>query len=149
MWPNLQGIADLVTFTEKILNGKLHFFCSVSEEIHWSWVLAKDSFHLLILVKVQLMMIRRWIPMTSHNQVEIDHIRLVFFQIKVEKGKRSPPSFQFFVCFDVIRSEDQSQCMILSQMGPPGCASVILICSLDTKLYTTENRVDPSFLFQP
>ena len=29
MWPNLQETADLVTFTEKIFNGKLHFLCSV------------------------------------------------------------------------------------------------------------------------
>ena len=28
MWPNPQETADLVTFTEKILNGKLHF-CAV------------------------------------------------------------------------------------------------------------------------
>ena len=26
MWPNLQFAADLVTFTEEILNGKLYFF---------------------------------------------------------------------------------------------------------------------------
>ena len=29
MWPNPQETADLVTFTEKILNGKLHVLCSV------------------------------------------------------------------------------------------------------------------------
>ena len=28
MWPNLQFPADLVAFTEEILNGKLHFLCS-------------------------------------------------------------------------------------------------------------------------
>ena len=28
MWPNPQEITDLVTFTEEILNGKLHFLCS-------------------------------------------------------------------------------------------------------------------------
>ena len=28
MWPNPQLPADLVTFTEEILNGKLHFLCS-------------------------------------------------------------------------------------------------------------------------
>ena len=28
MWPNHQDTADLVTFTEEILNGKLHFLCS-------------------------------------------------------------------------------------------------------------------------
>ena len=30
MWPKPQEIADLVTFTEEMLNGKLHFLCSVS-----------------------------------------------------------------------------------------------------------------------
>ena len=28
MWPNLQFPADLVTFTEEILNGKFNFLCS-------------------------------------------------------------------------------------------------------------------------
>ena len=28
MWLNPQFLADLVTFTEEILNGKLHFLCS-------------------------------------------------------------------------------------------------------------------------
>ena len=32
MWPNPQETADLVTFTEEILNGKRHFLCSVSFE---------------------------------------------------------------------------------------------------------------------
>ena len=31
MWRNPQETADLVTFTEEILNGKLHFLCSVTE----------------------------------------------------------------------------------------------------------------------
>ena len=30
MWPNPQFPADLVTFTEENLNGKLKFFCSVT-----------------------------------------------------------------------------------------------------------------------
>ena len=29
MWPNPQETADLVTFTEEILDGKLHFLCTV------------------------------------------------------------------------------------------------------------------------
>ena len=29
MWPNPQFHVDLVTFTEEIFNGKLHFLCSV------------------------------------------------------------------------------------------------------------------------
>ena len=28
MWPNPQETVDLVTFTEEIFNGKLHFLCS-------------------------------------------------------------------------------------------------------------------------
>ena len=28
MWPNGQETADLLTFTEEILNRKLHFLCS-------------------------------------------------------------------------------------------------------------------------
>ena len=31
MWPDLQFPVNLVTFTEEILNGKLHFWCSVVE----------------------------------------------------------------------------------------------------------------------
>ena len=31
MWPNPQLPADLVTFTEEFLNGKLHFLCNVSK----------------------------------------------------------------------------------------------------------------------
>ena len=30
MWPKPQESADLVTFTEEFLNGKLRFLCSVS-----------------------------------------------------------------------------------------------------------------------
>ena len=31
MWSNPQFPIDLVTFTEEILNGKLHFLCGVSD----------------------------------------------------------------------------------------------------------------------
>ena len=31
MRPNLQETAALITFTEEILNGKLHFLCSVDK----------------------------------------------------------------------------------------------------------------------
>ena len=33
MWPNLKETADLVTFTEEILNGKLHFLSSETSNI--------------------------------------------------------------------------------------------------------------------
>ena len=38
MWPYPQEIADLVTFTEEILNGKLHFLCSASFKILLVWI---------------------------------------------------------------------------------------------------------------
>ena len=37
------------------------------------------------------------LPLTSHNRAEIDHIRLVFFEIRVEKGKRGPAGFQLYM----------------------------------------------------
>ena len=33
MRPNPQETADLVTFTEDIVNGKLHFLCSVKKNV--------------------------------------------------------------------------------------------------------------------
>ena len=33
MWPNPQFPADLVTFTEDTLHGKLHFLCSVKAKL--------------------------------------------------------------------------------------------------------------------
>ena len=38
MWPNLQEIADLVTFTKEIYNGKLHFLCSDDIDTHTSLI---------------------------------------------------------------------------------------------------------------
>ena len=32
MWPNPQEAVDLVTFTEEILNGKIHFLCSICKK---------------------------------------------------------------------------------------------------------------------
>ena len=34
MWSNTQETADLVTVTEEIINGKLHFLCSEEDKIH-------------------------------------------------------------------------------------------------------------------
>ena len=32
---SIEQTADLVTFTEEILNGRLHFLCSVNEKFHY------------------------------------------------------------------------------------------------------------------
>ena len=44
MWLNLQETADLVTFTEEVLDGKLHFLCSLSTlvDLHWQWFPSKN-----------------------------------------------------------------------------------------------------------
>ena len=55
IWPNPQETANLVTFTEEILNGKLHFSCSncCKLDIHY-WSSSKKimKFHLLYLTDV-------------------------------------------------------------------------------------------------
>ena len=38
MWPNPQFSSDLVTFTEEILNAKLHFLCSLSLTLFKEWL---------------------------------------------------------------------------------------------------------------
>ena len=38
MWLNPQFPADLVTFTEEILNGKLHFLCNVSNLVRYETI---------------------------------------------------------------------------------------------------------------
>ena len=42
------------------------------------------------------------LPLTSHDRAETDHIRMVFFQIRVEKGKSGPVGFQLYIilCLD-------------------------------------------------
>ena len=42
MWPNPQQTADLVTFTEEILNGKLYFFSSAPSHSVGYTLLSKD-----------------------------------------------------------------------------------------------------------
>ena len=55
MWPNSQETADLVTFTEEILNGKLQFLCSVrtcatcvANFLRFSWVIDLSTFAKLV-----------------------------------------------------------------------------------------------------
>ena len=58
MWPNPQETSDLVTVTEEILNGKLHFLCSVIS------VSAKNTSSLLAITSLKL-------TFTSHSTVSI------------------------------------------------------------------------------
>ena len=59
MWPNRQIPVDLVTFTEEILNGKLHFLCSVDREnlhiFRKTWGVSKkisENLWVMIIIKV-------------------------------------------------------------------------------------------------
>ena len=74
MWPNPRETADLVTFTGEILNGKLHFLCSVNwarrqvkkkQPSHWrcysivetnndSWENCEDQFQKIIKGKLEI-----------------------------------------------------------------------------------------------
>ena len=44
MWPNPEFPADLVTFTEEILNGKVHFLCNAERRIE-TQDCSKDKMH--------------------------------------------------------------------------------------------------------
>ena len=44
MWPNLSETTDLVTFTEKILNWKLHFLRSVMSFVNNDFFIICESF---------------------------------------------------------------------------------------------------------
>ena len=50
MWPNPQETVYSVTFTEEILNGKLHFLCSVNSSLQGS----SNFLHLLRVLQVFL-----------------------------------------------------------------------------------------------
>ena len=56
MWPNLQFPADSVTFTEKILNGKLHFLCSLTDtkSVHWKTFLSPEVIHWIKIILTAL-----------------------------------------------------------------------------------------------
>ena len=49
MWPNPQFSADLVTFSEEILNGKLHFLSSEYSELKGT----NKTDHTTITIKIQ------------------------------------------------------------------------------------------------
>ena len=52
MWPNPQETGDLVTFTEEILNRKLHFLCSVQQDLKCLWKREQESSHFCIIALI-------------------------------------------------------------------------------------------------
>ena len=76
MWPNPRETADLVTFTEEILNGKLHFLCSAwpSMQFRLSWetrlpsvecLPSNDRYHMGKFPRKTPPEIGPWIPSTK------------------------------------------------------------------------------------
>ena len=86
MWPNPQDTTNLVTFTEKILNGKLHFFCSVKvfrtfgAHITWEeWKLLNTGFHILLRVIIREEKERQKVPKwVVINRKEVNMVFVVF-----------------------------------------------------------------------
>ena len=88
MWPNPQETADLVTFTEEILTGKLHFLCSVTwlHYIFSSVYYIKNSYKILMTnwLKKKIMSMKiiqvliATLPTTSMNQDDIHKPILIY-----------------------------------------------------------------------
>ena len=85
----------------------------------------------------------------SHDQVEIDNIRLVFFQIRVEKRKRCPPGFQLYMIWCLGHKSKQSRHNRVDPSDPESCIVIGPQTWWGQNKQKTENRVDPSFDFQP
>ena len=71
MRPNPQETTDLVTFTEEILNGKLHFLCSVAFVIGDSMV--KDIGGYLLTGSMKRKFILKKQPFSSAKTVDIQY----------------------------------------------------------------------------
>ena len=89
------------------------------------------------------------LPLTSHNRVEIAHIRLVFFQIRVESRKRGPPGFQLYMIWCLGRKSKQPRQDRVDPCDSESCIVIGPQTWWHQNKQKTENRVDPSFDFQP
>ena len=54
MWPNPQETADLIVFTEEILNGKLYFLCRVWILLNFVLVILLICFIIIIILFLQI-----------------------------------------------------------------------------------------------
>ena len=86
---NVSHTIFLAVKPRKILDGTVFVVC----------LLLNALFLLLFAVKLVIDDDMEVILLTSHNRAEIDHIRLLFIQIRVENLKRGQPGFQVFAYF--------------------------------------------------
>ena len=68
MRPNPQKTADLLTFTEEILNGKFHVLCNVSSTI--------------FLLKLEPVKLKGWLGPFRKLEMSIMLVFLVYYQIR-------------------------------------------------------------------
>ena len=75
MWPNPQETPDLATFTEEILNGKLHFLCG-------EYIQEGKLFHVSKTTKQRCTFLNKQ-NFPKHHQTEI------WFETRISGNKRS------------------------------------------------------------
>ena len=70
MWPNPHETANLVTFTEEILNGKLPFLCSDSSTFDFlqgsEYIYDFITLHSVFFEYFGIVQIRNWSQVSSH-----------------------------------------------------------------------------------
>ena len=82
MRPNLQETADLVSFTEKILDGKIHFLCSASFEYEQRWKVILSIIAGVGVFKIWLIVISFW-DFVAYNLKEFQNETPVTFVIRI------------------------------------------------------------------
>ena len=85
---------DLNYINQKLMQVCLHKEENGTEKHFWGCFLCYRAERLQSVI-----MICGCTPLTLHNWAEFDHIRLSFFQIRVENLNRGLPDFQFFAYF--------------------------------------------------
>ena len=88
------------------------------------------------------------LPLTLHDRAEIDHIRLVFSQIRVENRKRGPPGFQINMILCLGHKSKQSRHNWVDPSDSESCAVIGPQTWWRQNKQKTENQVDPFLGFQ-
>ena len=92
MWQNPQGTMDLVTFTDKILHRKLHFFYSVPQSVSLSQCRKAKYWLLIYLVSTTVIGAReKFDILTSPDALISIHFTcryFIFFDLKPDLGQK-------------------------------------------------------------
>ena len=100
MWPNPQETADLVTFTEEILNGKFHFSCSDS---CWKpFLKLRKAPRKRVREKNMIWLKKRFL----HH---IDYARLRNFKLKILMGYEILPTCFYLTKRGLIRKPNKTE----------------------------------------